>query len=86
MDYKKLADMLFPDVTLTKDDLEKMYPERNLSKGAIVTRFAPSPTGFLHIGSVFTCLVASNFAKLSSTKVEPKTAKILATTAHTNKV
>lgn len=68
MDYKKLADMLFPDVTLTKDDLEKMYPERNLSDGAIVTRFAPSPTGFLHIGSVFTCLVASNFAKKTGGK------------------
>lgn len=68
MDYKKLADMLFPDVTLTKDELEKMYPERNLPKGAIVTRFAPSPTGFLHIGSVFTCLVASNFAKKTGGK------------------
>ena len=68
MDYKKLADILFPDVTLTLDDLEKMYPERNLKQGAIVTRFAPSPTGFLHIGSVFTCLVASNFAKKSGGK------------------
>ncbi|MBQ0017407.1 MAG: glutamate--tRNA ligase, partial [Clostridiales bacterium] len=68
MDYKKLADLLFPDVKLTKDDLEKMYPERNLEKGAIVTRFAPSPTGFLHIGSVFTCLVASNFANKTGGK------------------
>ena len=68
MDYKKLADLLFPDVTLTKDDVEKMYTERDLPKGAIVTRFAPSPTGFLHIGSVFTCLVASNFAKKSGGK------------------
>ena len=68
MDYKKLADLLFPNVTLTKDDLEKMYPERDLPKDAIVTRFAPSPTGFLHIGSVFTCLVASNFAKKSGGK------------------
>lgn len=65
MDYKKLADMLFPNVTLTKEDLEKRYPQRNLKPGAIVTRFAPSPTGFLHIGSVFTCLVADNFAKKS---------------------
>ncbi|MGN1221730.1 MAG: glutamate--tRNA ligase family protein, partial [Christensenellales bacterium] len=65
MDYKKLADMLFPDVTLTKEDLEKRYPKRDLPQGAIVTRFAPSPTGFLHIGGVFTCLVASNFAKKS---------------------
>ena len=65
MDYKKLADLLFPNVTLTKEDLEKRYPERELDKNAIVTRFAPSPTGFLHIGSVFTCLVANNFAKKS---------------------
>ena len=65
MDYKKLADLLFPDVTLTKEDLEKKYPPRVLKDGAIVTRFAPSPTGFLHIGSVFTCLVADNFAKKS---------------------
>ena len=65
MDYKKLADLLFPDVTLTKEDLEKKYPPRVLKNGAIVTRFAPSPTGFLHIGSVFTCLVADNFAKKS---------------------
>jgi len=62
MDYKNLADLLFPNITLTKDDLEKRYPKRNLKDGAIVTRFAPSPTGFLHIGSVFTCLVASDFA------------------------
>ena len=65
MDYKKLADLLFPEVTLTKEDLEKRYPKRNLPAGAIVTRFAPSPTGFLHIGGVFTCIVASNFAKKS---------------------
>ena len=65
MDYKKLADLLFPDVTLTKEDLEKRYPKRDLKEGAIVTRFAPSPTGFLHIGGVFTCLVADNFAKKS---------------------
>ena len=65
MDYKKLADMLFPDVTTTKEDLEKRYPKRNLPEGAIVTRFAPSPTGFLHIGGVLTCLAASNFAKKS---------------------
>ncbi|MBR4124367.1 MAG: glutamate--tRNA ligase [Clostridia bacterium] len=65
MDYKKLADLLFPDVKYTKEDLEKKYPPRNLKPGAIVTRFAPSPTGFLHIGSVFTCLVANNIAKKS---------------------
>lgn len=65
MDYKKLADLLFPTINVTKEDLEAKYPKRNLKQGAIVTRFAPSPTGFLHIGGVFTCLAAQNFAKKS---------------------
>ena len=65
MDYKKLSELLFPTVTLTKEDLEKKYPKRDLKDGAIVTRFAPSPTGFLHIGGVLTCIAASNFAKKS---------------------
>lgn len=68
MDYKKLADLLFPNVNETLEDYERKYPKRDLPKEAIVTRFAPSPTGFLHIGSVFTCLVASNFAKKSGGK------------------
>ena len=53
-----LAELLFPEVTLTLDDLEKRYPERNLPIGAEVTRFAPSPTGFLHTGSLFTAMIA----------------------------
>lgn len=44
--YEKLANLIFPDVTETVEDLEKRYPERNLKEGACVTRFAPSPTGF----------------------------------------
>lgn len=68
MDYKKLADLLFPNVTITKEDLEQKYKTRGLPENAIVTRFAPSPTGFLHMGSVFTCLVADNFAKKSGGK------------------
>lgn len=53
-----LADLIFPNVMTTVDDLERRYPPRDLSEGAMVTRFAPSPTGFLHTGSLFTALVA----------------------------
>ncbi len=56
-DYKKLADLLFPDVTGTVAELEEKYPERGLKEGARVTRFAPSPTGYLHIGGLFGALV-----------------------------
>ncbi len=61
--YKELADLIFPDVTETIEDLEKRYPPRNLTRENYVTRFAPSPTGFLHTGSLFTALVAKTFAK-----------------------
>lgn len=64
-DYKMLANYIFSDVTLTLADLEKKYPERNLPEGAKVTRFAPSPTGFLHTGSLFTSLVSCLLAKQS---------------------
>lgn len=56
-DNKLLADLIFPNVTETIEDLEKRYPKRNLKEGAMVTRFAPSPTGFLHSGSLYTTLL-----------------------------
>lgn len=62
---KELAELIFPDVKETVNDLEKRYPERNLKEGAFVTRFAPSPTGFLHTGSLFTAMMADKFAKQS---------------------
>ena len=52
MDLKELAEIMFPDVKETPEVLERMYPERNLYAGAEVTRFAPSPTGFVHMGSL----------------------------------
>lgn len=62
MDYKKLADLLYPDVTTTIEDLEKKYPLRNLSDGAEVTRFAPSPTGRVHMGNLYASLIPEVFA------------------------
>ena len=57
MDNKKLAELLFPHIDKTPDYYENAYPERNLPEGARVTRFAPSPTGYLHIGGLFGALV-----------------------------
>lgn len=52
MDYNRLAELLFPDVTDTADDIEKRYPPRELPEGAVVSRMAPSPTGFVHLGNL----------------------------------
>lgn len=64
-DYKKLAELLFPDVKESVEDLEARYPERNLKEGARVTRFAPSPTGYLHVGAFYTALVNLLTAEVS---------------------
>ena len=62
MNYKDLADLIFPNI---KDIsyYEEKYPRRNLEEGAIVTRFAPSPTGFVHIGGLYQAFVARKVAK-----------------------
>ena len=60
---KGLAALLFPHISKTAEYYESIYPERNLKEGARVTRFAPSPTGFLHFGNLFTCLISYKTAK-----------------------
>ena len=60
---KELADLMFPGIEKTIDDYEKMYPERNLIEGARVTRFAPSPTGFVHMGSLLSAFEDYKAAK-----------------------
>lgn len=62
---KILADLIFPNITKTIEDYEKMYPERKLPEGAKVTRYAPSPTGFIHIGALLSSFTANMIAKQS---------------------
>ena len=65
MDYKVLADLLFGDVVDTPDTLEEKYPLRTLPEGAVVTRMAPSPTGFVHLGNLVQGLTAERMAHQS---------------------
>lgn len=63
MTNQELAELIFPDTKLNKEDYEKKYPVRNLQQEARVTRFAPSPTGFVHIGNFFQALISYINAK-----------------------
>ena len=65
MDYHALASLLFPDVTTTCEELEAKYPQRNLPEGAVVTRMAPSPTGFVHLGNLVQGLTSERMAHQS---------------------
>ena len=65
MNRKEFAEFLLGKTEHTKDEYEAMYPERNISEGAMVTRFAPSPTGFVHIGSLFVSFLDVKYAKQS---------------------
>jgi len=65
MDYMKLASLLFPEVTDTPESLEEKYPVRELPEGAVVTRMAPSPTGFVHLGNLVMGLTAERMAHQS---------------------
>lgn len=65
MDYNKLAELLFPHITKTPEDYETIYPPRTLPEGARVTRLAPSPTGFIHLGNLYSAFVNERLAHQS---------------------
>lgn len=65
MNYDKLAELLFPQITKTPEDYEKLYPPRNLPEGAKVTRLGPSPTGFIHLGNLYGAFVDERLARQS---------------------
>ncbi len=61
----ELAELLYPNITKEPDFYEKMYPERNLPEGAMVTRYAPSPTGFVHLGNLLSGFADMMYARQS---------------------
>ena len=65
MDYQALADLLFPDVTETPEEVEARFPKRELPEGAVVTRMAPSPTGFVHLGNLVQGMISERMAHQS---------------------
>lgn len=66
MDYQALAELLYPNLQHDCDYYEKLYPERDLPEGARVTRFAPSPTGYLHLGGVYQVMCDERLAHRSN--------------------
>lgn len=65
MDTMALANYLFPDVKMTPEELEARYPERYAPEGAVITRMAPSPTGFVHLGNLVQGLISERMAHQS---------------------
>ena len=65
MDYQALADLLFPNVTDTPESLEERFPLRNAPEGAVITRMAPSPTGFVHLGNLVQGMISERMAHQS---------------------
>lgn len=66
MNNKKIAEVLFPNNLHTADEYIKMYPKRQLKAGAEVTRYAPSPTGFMHLGNFFQAFISATIARMSN--------------------
>jgi len=65
MDYQALAELLFPEVSGTPEELEQRFPERHLPENAVVTRIGPSPTGFVHLGNLYNAVIGERLAHQS---------------------
>ena len=65
MDNNKLAELLFPHIDKKTEDYEKLFPQRTLPEGAMVTRLGPSPTGFIHLGNLYGAFVDERLAHQS---------------------
>jgi glutamyl-tRNA synthetase len=65
MDYKELAELLFPNIDKTPQYFEDLYPKRNVPEGACVTRIGPSPTGFVHLGNLYNAIIGERLAHQS---------------------
>ena len=63
MTREEYADILLPGIKNDTEYYENLYPERHLNDGAIVTRYAPSPTGFIHIGNLLQTFISNKMAK-----------------------
>ena len=63
---RELAELLFPNITKTREDYEAMYPERNLAPGAMVTRYGPPPTGSVHLGNLYSAFCDMVYARQSN--------------------
>lgn len=64
-EHEKIADLLYPNNKLTVEEIEKIYPKRDLAPGQVVSRYAPSPTGFMHVGNFFQMFIAYNLVRVT---------------------
>ena len=68
MDNRKIADLLFPNLKWTVEEIEKRYQPRNLDKTQVVSRYAPSPTGYMHVGNFFQMFISYNLTRITNGK------------------
>ena len=65
MDSLKIANLIFPNTKYTVEEIEKRYKKRNLNENQVVSRYAPSPTGYMHIGNSFQMFISYNLTRVT---------------------